>query len=36
MELYLMYDLESSLRTLPLFPLWYIKVGLWGADDKDP
>jgi hypothetical protein len=28
MELYLMYDLESSLRTLPLFPLWYIKVGL--------
>jgi hypothetical protein len=28
MELYLMYDLESLLRTLPLFPLWYIKVGL--------
>jgi hypothetical protein len=28
MELYLMYDLELSLRTLPLFPLWYIKVGL--------
>jgi hypothetical protein len=36
MELYLMYDLESSLRTLPLFPLWYIKVGLEAPTTRTP